>query len=112
MFAFRRSLASLFGKNVSQPTTARRHRGSGRLRMEVLEDRSLLATFTVINTLDSGAGSFRDAITQANSTVGVDTIAFSIAGTGVKTIAPTSALPFLTVSIAAGHTFPSTFLYG
>ena len=35
------------------------------------------ATFTVTNTADSGAGSLRAAITSANSTTGVDSIAFS-----------------------------------
>jgi titin len=63
-----------------------------RARIEALEDRIVLSTFTVSNTLDSGAGSLRQAITDANNHPGVDTIAFSI-GSGAQTISPLSALP-------------------
>src|SRR2546425_11283768 len=42
-------------------------------------------TFTVINTNDSGAGSLRQAILDANANAGLDTINFSI-GSGVQTI--------------------------
>ena len=53
-----------------------------------------LATYTVTNTNDSGAGSLRTAITSSNGSLGVvDTINFSIAGGGVKTIMLASALP-------------------
>jgi len=51
------------------------------------------STFTVINTGDSGAGSFRQAITDANNNAGLDTIAFNIPGSGVHTITPTTDLP-------------------
>src|SRR5260221_13899653 len=50
-------------------------------------------TLSVINTLDSGAGSLRQAITDANATGGVDTIVFAIPGSGLHTIAPASNLP-------------------
>jgi len=53
------------------------------------------ATFTVTNTSDSGPGSFRQAILDANATPGADTIAFNIPGTGVHTISPLSPLPAL-----------------
>jgi hypothetical protein len=56
------------------------------------------ATFTVINTNDSGAGSLRQAILNANGLAGPDNIAFSI-GTGVQTISPTSPLPVITDSV-------------
>ena len=53
-------------------------------------------TFTVTNTNDSGAGSLRQAITDANANPGADTIAFDIGGAGVHTIAVASALPAIT----------------
>ena len=53
------------------------------------------ATMTVINTNDSGAGSLRQAILDANGTVGADTINFSI-GSGAQHIIPASALPPIT----------------
>ncbi|KQP44266.1 DUF4347 domain-containing protein [Pseudorhodoferax sp. Leaf274] len=56
----------------------------------------LLATYTVTSTADSGAGSLRQAILDANNTPGADTIGFAIAGTGVHTIALASALPAIT----------------
>jgi hypothetical protein len=54
------------------------------------------ANFTVTNINDSGAGSLRQAITDANTNPGLDTIDFSIPGSGVQTITPTSALPVIT----------------
>ncbi len=54
-------------------------------------------TFTVVNTNDSGSGSFRQAILDANANVGAtDTIRFNIPGTGVQTIAPLTVLPDIT----------------
>lgn len=53
-------------------------------------------TIPVTNTLDSGPGSLRQAITDANLTPAADTITFNIPGTGVQTIAPASALPMIT----------------
>ena len=53
------------------------------------------ATFTVINTNDSGAGSLaRDR--DANAGGGADTIAFAIPGAGVHTIVLASELPSVT----------------
>ena len=61
-------------------------------------------TYTVTTTTDSGAGSLRKAITDANAHAGPDTIAFNVpfsdagfsAVSGVWTIRPASALPNLT----------------
>ena len=58
---------------------------------------ALAATFTVINTSDSGAGSFRQALLDANAAPGPDTIAFNIPGAGVHTITtPATDLPNIT----------------
>jgi hypothetical protein len=55
-------------------------------------------TFDVANTNDSGGGSLRDAITQANAAGGPHTITFSTTGT----ISPLSALPALTQQTTIG----------
>jgi len=60
------------------------------------------ATFTVTNTNDSGPGSLRQAITDANS-AGSGTVAFSI-GSGVQTIIPVTFLP----NVAANVTIDGT----
>ena len=64
-----------------------------RLRVEPLEDRRLLTVYTVDNTNDSGSGSLRQAILDANGHSGADEIDFNISGGGVHTIQPSSALP-------------------
>jgi len=50
----------------------------------------------VTNTADSGAGSFRQAITTANANPGLDTIVFQISGTPPFTITPLNVLPAIT----------------
>src|SRR2546425_10885604 len=50
------------------------------------------AIFTVTTTTDSGPGSLRQAILDANAAPGLDTIAFSIAGAAPHTIALLSPL--------------------
>jgi hypothetical protein len=57
------------------------------------------ATFTVTTTNDSGDGSLRWAITNANANAGADIILFNIPGTNVQTIVPASALPPVTDSV-------------
>jgi hypothetical protein len=59
-------------------------------------------TFVVSTTADSGPGSLRDAITQANLRPGADTIRFDIAAplvNGAHTITPRSALPQITDTV-------------
>ena len=59
--------------------------------------------YTVVNTLNSGNGSLREAITNANSHAGADTVAFNIpatdagynSATGTWTITLISLLPYL-----------------
>ncbi len=52
------------------------------------------ATFTVTNTNDTGPGSLRQAILDANATPGADVIAFNITGGGPHIITPsTGGLP-------------------
>jgi hypothetical protein len=64
-------------------------------------------TFTVTNTNDSGAGSVRQAIIDANNTSGADTINFNIPGSGVHTITPASELPAITGPVTIdGYTQP------
>ena len=63
-----------------------------RPRLEVMEDRTLLSTFLVSNTGDSGPGSLRQAILDSNAATGAtNTIDFDIPGPGVQTIAPALA---------------------
>jgi hypothetical protein len=71
-------------------------------------------TFTVTNTSDSGPGSLRQAITDANSNAGPDAIHFNIPGSdpncdagGVCTIAPASQLPDISDALTIdGYTQP------
>lgn len=57
------------------------------------------ATYTVINTNNSGAGSLRQAIIDSNANSGADIIDFDIPGTGPHTISLTSFLPAFTDQI-------------
>ena len=67
------------------------------------------ATFTVTNTNDGGAGSLRQAITDANLAAGPDDIAFNIAGAGVQTITPATPLPAITSPVTInGYTQPGS----
>ena len=54
---------------------------------------ALPMTFTVINTNDSGPGSLRQAMNDANANPGVDNIHFNIPGPGPHTISLLSELP-------------------
>ena len=59
----------------------------------VEETTSAGCDFLVTNTNDTGAGSLRQAITDANAGPGAETICFDIPGDGPHTIQPLSALP-------------------
>src|SRR5258706_13224433 len=67
------------------------------------------ATITVTSAADSGAGSLRQAIIDANGDTSLDDviIAFNIPGSGVQTIAPWSLLPTITRPVTInGYTQP------
>jgi hypothetical protein len=80
------------------------------LNLELLEDRSVPSIFTVTNTDDSGAGSLRQAITDANNNPnsgGPDRIEFNISGAGIQTIQPLNKLPDITDAVVIdGYTQP------
>jgi hypothetical protein len=80
---------------ISHPCTRRVARRPG---VEPLESRTLLAVFTVTSTGDSGPGTLRQAILDADAsqTTEADEIRFDLPGPGVHTIAPTSPLPAVT----------------
>ena len=54
--------------------------------LEVLEDRTVPATFTVTNLTDLGDGSLRDAVSDANAAAGVDVVRFADNLTGTITL--------------------------
>jgi hypothetical protein len=100
---FSRWIQKAFGTKTRQQRECRgerRHRQArrSRLLLEPLEARELLSAtiFTVNTTADSGAGSLRQAILDANANPGADIIQFNIGGAGVHTISPTSQLPAIT----------------
>lgn len=57
------------------------------------------ATFTVSNTNDAGPGSFREALLNANTSPGANSIQFDLPGRGVRTLAPLTPLPQITNSV-------------
>ncbi|HEY7090447.1 MAG TPA: hypothetical protein VH518_20285 [Tepidisphaeraceae bacterium] len=77
------------------PQTPPRHRLNW-AAMDALESRLLLTTYSVTTTANSGAGSLRRAINDANGNAGADIIEFHIPGGGLHTIALTSELPSVT----------------
>jgi hypothetical protein len=84
-----------------RPRAQRRGRSLfNRPALEVLEERQLLATFPVLNSNDSGPGSLRQAILDSNAAgPGPNVIPFTLAGGGVQTIQPHSALPVIIVPV-------------
>ncbi|HEY6563003.1 MAG TPA: right-handed parallel beta-helix repeat-containing protein, partial [Pirellulaceae bacterium] len=80
------------------------HRG---MRFEALEDRRVMAVFTVTTTADAGAGSLRQAILDANAMANADDIVFDIPGAGPHVIQPLSPLPDITETVTVdGFTQP------
>jgi hypothetical protein len=98
---FRSGFDTLFARSSRTPARQSRHASKVRLRprVEILEDRTVLSTYTVNSLTDTGAGSalagdLRYCITGATS--GNDTITFGVTGT----ILLESALPALNASVA------------
>jgi titin len=91
-----------------------RHSESHPIRIEPLEDRLVLSAFSVVNTNDSGPGSLRQAILDANATANVgapDLIDFNIPEGGVQTIRPLSSLPSITDPVIIdGYTQPGSVM--
>ncbi|HYF29948.1 MAG TPA: T9SS type A sorting domain-containing protein [Chitinophagaceae bacterium] len=70
---------------------------------------SFSAIFTVTNTNDSGPGSLRQAILDANLSPGDDVIVFNIPGSGPHIITPASALPSIDDPVSIeGYTQPGS----
>ncbi|HZR20378.1 MAG TPA: immunoglobulin domain-containing protein [Verrucomicrobiae bacterium] len=55
-----------------------------------------VVSLVVTNTNDSGPGTLRQAILEANTLGGTNIITFNVAGAGVQAIAPASAFPVIT----------------
>ena len=86
-------------RHRNHPNPPKPTRTAGRaLGLEHLEERTLLAVFTVHNPLDTAApGSLRWAVGQANATAGHDTITFEFDAPGGVTIPIDAALPAIEV---------------
>lgn len=95
MFLRRILSRSTHGSMIS--STGTRHRPGARPCVEALDQRLALSTFTVTNTLDTGAGSLRQAILDANGNAPttVDTIIFSSLFNSPQTISCVTPLPQL-----------------
>lgn len=61
-------------------------------------------SFLVTNNNNHGAGSLREAIINANATLGADTITFNIPGPGAKVISLLTALPEITEQVVIDAT--------
>src|SRR5262245_52558462 len=78
-----RSLFVLSGTEKGhRPARLRKRALAARLSVERLEDRTVPSTFTVRNLADSGPGSLRQAVLDANANPGADLIAFAPAASG------------------------------
>jgi len=85
------------GRRAGRGSAARR----GRPTVEVCEDRTLLATFVVVNSDDSGDGSLRQAILDANEQTGLDEITFEA---GLSAIQLATALDAITDPVSINST--------
>lgn len=92
-------------KFVASSATRRTRRQTLRSALpELLESRTLMSTYCVTDTNDSGAGSLRAAITSVDGDSSPDTIKFAIPGGGIQTISLQSALPAVTNTVTIDGT--------
>ncbi len=87
------SLASISPRREARRRALEKAGALTRRELGAKSGASTATTFTVTNTADSGPGSLRQAIANANTNPGLDTIVFNIPGSGVQTIFPLSQLP-------------------
>lgn len=98
-----RSTRPMRDRGTREPDVAVAHEASTRVNGVTTP-----LVFTVINTNDTGTGSLRQAILDANS-MGGGTIQFTIPGTGVHTISPLTDLPTITQPVTIdGYTQPGS----
>lgn len=72
-------------------------------------NRAAAAVFTVTTLNDSGAGSLRQAMLDANASTGADTLNFNLPSGGVQTIAPLTPLPDITGPVSInGYSQPGS----
>src|SRR5712691_7904307 len=100
--------------DTAQSTRSARFRNSRESDPTITQARPTVQTpttplvFTVMNTNDTGGGSLRQAILDANS-MGGGTINFNIPGGGVHTISPMTVLPTITQTVTIdGYTQPGS----
>src|SRR5262245_37357345 len=72
----RRMFARIFDKPRTAPASRRAADLRVRPLLQALEARDVPATFTVTNAADSGDGSLRKALLDANAAAGADTVVF------------------------------------
>jgi hypothetical protein len=76
--------------------------------VEALEPRTLLATFVVTTVENTGAGSLRQAILDANGAAGADNIVFNLGTFGPHVIQPRAVDPADPLTAAMPITGPVT----
>jgi hypothetical protein len=69
---------------------------NGLLSQEAETSEAPAQNFFVTSTSNSGAGTLRQAIMDANASPGLDNITFNISGSGIQTITINSVLPTIT----------------
>jgi len=96
----------LLGENKTVGITLSQPTGGGALGLQSSATLTIANpnTLVVTNTNDSGPGSLRQAILTADANPPGKTITFDVPGTGPFTIAPTSALPAITVPVTIDAT--------